>query len=75
MIAFNLNDTILVKLNDSGKKIYRDHWHHIIKDRDPIVDENGYTSFQMWDFMHIYGPFLMLGCTPPFEDMNILLKK
>lgn len=26
------------------------------------VDENGYSSFQLWDFMNIYGKYFFMEC-------------
>lgn len=48
----NLNDYIKVKLTEKGKQIYNDYYDgnmHIDYDND------GYATFQMWDFMHIFG--------------------
>ena len=35
-------------------------------------DEEGYTSFQLWDLMNIFGPYLTLGTDIPFETDIIL---
>ena len=38
------------------------------------ADENGYTKFQAWDFIGIFGPEVHMGMRPYFE-MTILLEK
>ena len=67
-IEINLNDFIKVKLNDLGKDVYR----HSLFGQDPKVDENGYTEFQLWVFMNIYGAYIGMTDPPILETMNVL---
>lgn len=67
-IEINLNDFIKVKLNDRGKDVYR----HSLFGQDPKVDENGYTEFQLWVFMNIYGAYIGMTDPPILETMNVL---
>ena len=62
-IRINLNEPIKVKLTDWGKEIYY-HQHdrtnqiagiEICKPNFPKEDENGYTEFQLWCFIELYG--------------------
>lgn len=48
----NLNEHIKVKLTERGKQIYNDYYNGTM-----VVDydEDGYATFQMWDFMRIFG--------------------
>ncbi|MDI7225541.1 hypothetical protein [Leptospira santarosai] len=64
-ISINLNDFIKVKLNDAGfKRLTEDYnldisyrpakvsvWHF-----KKQVDENGYSTFRIHDFMRIFSP-------------------
>lgn len=62
-IRINLNDPIKVKLTDYGKEIYyhQYEWLNPIAGKEsykpmlPKEDENGYTEFQLWRFMELYG--------------------
>lgn len=63
MVRINLNETIKVKLTDYGKQIYYHrfddiNWKYgreIIEPSFPKVDEEGYTTFQLWYFIELYG--------------------
>lgn len=63
LFKFNVNDHILVKLTESGKS----HWKkeflkYASKDYTfeehfgKYTREDGYTSFQLWNFMELFGP-------------------
>ena len=62
-IRINLNEPIKVKLTDWGKEIYYHQYdrtnqiagREICKPKFPKEDENGYTVFQLWCFMELYG--------------------
>lgn len=71
----NINDFVKVKLTEYGKDILREK-HENLRKRlpkmweysGPIVDEEGYTKFQMWDLMKTFGPYMQLGNPQiPFE--------
>lgn len=70
-IRINLNEPIKVKLTDWGKEIYYhqyDRTNHIAgrkicEPKFPKEDENGYTEFQLWCFMELYGEHM--GMTLP----------
>ena len=81
-IAINLNDRIKVKLTDLGKDIYyhrfdclNEHFgREICKPSYPKEDEDGYTSFQLWHFIELYGGYI--GMTKPnvIEPLDIVLE-
>ncbi len=62
-IHINLNEFIKVRLTDLGKDIYYHRYDminafaekEVIKPKYPKEDENGYTKFQLWDFIALYG--------------------
>ena len=65
-IKINLNEPVKVKLTDYGKEIYYhryddlNRWagREVCKPSFPKEDENGYTSFQLWDFIETYGEYI-----------------
>lgn len=81
LTAFNLNDRIKVKLNKWGFEIWKnDHERHnfiasetfeTIKQR--YTDDKGYSEFQTWDFMRIFGQHFTMGFNQPLEDMNVFV--
>ena len=73
LTKINLNDRIKVKLTPLGAEIYYHQYDDIHKDYPkmkkhlqsslPKVDENGYTEFQLWHFMELYGKHIGM-CKP-----------
>lgn len=78
-VKTNLNLYIKVKLNKYGKQIHHDYWRDICRDANvPYeleVDEEGYTSFQIHDFMHIFGPQATLAAKPFLETTDVLVER
>lgn len=78
-IDTNLNYHIKIRLNELGKKLYNDFWKNIFPEKDDFYnelkkDKDGYCSFQMWQFMEVFGSHIHLGCEP-FADFNVLIEK
>jgi hypothetical protein len=46
-----------------------------IKPSFPKVDIDGYTDFQLWDFMKIYGQYMFLGAPEVLEHLNIYIEE
>ena len=75
----NLNDKIRVKL---GARAYELHeqWWNSFRDSEPtwppyerpIEDENGYTEWQIHEFMYIFGT-LMNGRADAILDYNVVI--
>jgi len=80
---FNINDHVYVKLNEAGRKHFIEHRnfkHSSIQweipedyittqeNLDKLTDKDGYTEFQLWDFMHIFGTVTFNGCKALFES-------
>ena len=85
MKTLNLNSIIKFRLNDRGRDIYYhqyDELNEMLIERGakPIVptypkeDENGFSSFQLWRFMNIYGPYMIMGAPEFWKDMNIYIE-
>ncbi len=82
-IRINLNELIKVKLTDWGKEIYYHQYdrtnqiagREICKPRFPREDENGYTEFQLWCFIELYG--MHMGMTLPnvIEPLEIVYER
>ena len=68
MIRINLNECVKVKLTDLGRDIYYHRFgrtnvfagREVCKPSYPIVDKDGYTSFQLWHFINIFGGYIGL---------------
>lgn len=82
-MMININDKVKVKLTELGKHIYLHQFDGLneqitrnggkpIVPNLPKTDADGYTTFQLWNLMEIYGPHMHLGCLIPFE-LNILI--
>jgi len=82
-IRINLNEPIKVKLTDWGKEIYYHQYDRInqvagremCKPKFPKEDENGYTEFQLWCFIELYG--MHMGMTLPnvIEPLEIVYER
>lgn len=86
MKKLNLNTTISFRLNDYGKDIYYhrfDHLNELIVARGgkpiersyPEVDENGFTEFQLWGFICIYGEHMGMGKPEFWKDLNFYISE
>jgi len=81
-IKFNINEEVKVKLNAYGLNIYTEkmekvnEWLNSVHGKcvkmEVKIDENGYTKFQLWDLMHLFGPHMVLGMDIPFTDTEIV---
>ena len=82
-IRINLNEPIKVKLTDWGKEIYYhqyDRTNHIAgreicKPRFPREDENGYTEFQLWCFIELYGEHMGMTLPNVIEPLEIVYER
>ena len=73
-MKFNINEKVKVKLNEHGLKILKDQhdelrgWCPSIGEyREPKIDNDGFTEFQLWNLMEKFGSHITLGSIPPFE--------
>lgn len=73
MKKLNLNSTVKVKLNPKGAEIYYHRLDNLvergvdIRPTLPMVDQYGFTSFQLWIFMSLYGEHIDM-CKPEVLD-------
>ena len=69
----NINDMIKVKLKVDGVKIYAERGlKYGLPERLPQIDQDGYTQFQMWDFIQLFGEHMSLGIILPFDSDIII---
>ena len=79
-IRINLNEPIKVKLTDWGKEIYYHQYdrtnqiagREICKPNFPKEDENGYTEFQLWCFIELYGEYIGMTLPNVIEPLEIV---
>ena len=75
MKAFNINSNVLVKMKPKGFEIWKKHYDDIlpIDQQHPLsyyykqVRDDGLFSFQLWDFIRIFGPHVEMGFDTPIE--------
>jgi hypothetical protein len=69
-MLFNINEKVKVKLTDKGRAIHREHWAPFSSTDypySPPKEIDGWTEFQLWDLMAIFGEHIVMGVEPPFE--------
>lgn len=82
-IRINLNEWIKVKLTDWGKEIYYHQYDkinqiagkEICKPKFPKEDENGYTKFQLWCFIELYGEYMGITLPNVIEPLEIVYER
>lgn len=80
-ISININNKIKVKLTRFGKSILDKEVCRLKQvsgapdNYTPYeTDDNGYTEFQLWQFMNIFGDYLYNGAIQVIEDNEILMR-
>lgn len=73
-LAHNVNNLVKVVLNELGHEILKEHYSKL-SNRDVVIeiDDEGYATFQTYEFMNIFGPYTTLGKRMPF-DTRILIQ-
>ena len=79
----NLNEIVKVKLTPLGAEIYykqfdelnKECGREICKPQMPRIDKDGYTEFQLWNFIELYGEHIGM-CKPNvIEPLDIVYCK
>lgn len=79
-VRINLNEFVRVKLTGLGKEIYYHQYDDVnkivgkelCKPSFPKTDEDGYTSFQLWEFIQLYGSYMGMGFPNVIEPLEIV---
>ncbi len=79
-LSINLNEWIKVKLTDLGKEIYyhrydklnKTYGREVLKPSLPSEDEDGYTRFQLWKFIQLYGAHIGMGAPNVIDPLEIV---
>lgn len=84
-VKVNINMNVKVKLSNKGIDILRKR-HDDLNEHIELrggkgfgefkldQDEDGYTTFQMWNLMNIFGEYMSMGLEIPF-DTDIIVTK
>ena len=71
VLKVNINDSVRVRLTDHGRKLHREHWDRFVGDaypyRAPEEDEQGWSGWQLWDLMSVFGEHMCMAGPLPFE--------
>ena len=85
MKKLNWNSIVKVKLSDLGIDL---HYHRYdefnirnfnlgkarLKPTYPDVDENGFSAFQLWEFMQLYGRHIGMAMPNVCEELNFYIE-
>jgi len=73
MRKFNINRNVKVKLTKVGRAVYNEYYTNSPVTPPKIVeDAEGYSEWQMWELMQIFGSHVGMGIEAPFE-LNVLI--
>ena len=74
MNQININDKVRVKLTPHGRELVRAQWERTFSFlpqpppyRAPTEDFAGWSTWQLWELMSIFGPYIYHGGQLPFE--------
>lgn len=76
MFTATLNDRVRVKLTAEGRRHHRkfhddNHTASGVTYREPQTDSVGYSTFQLWELMQIFGSRMGIGKSSIFETAHI----
>lgn len=79
--TININNKIQVKLTDFGKSILDEEVYRL-KQASGVpdnytpyeTDDNGYTEFQLWQFINIFSDYLYNGAIQVIENNDMLVE-
>ena len=73
-MKINLNDKVRVKLNEHGKHVHAQNCVALGAKISPRkADSDGWTTWQLWELMEEFGPYIHMGITSPFEGNEVQL--
>jgi hypothetical protein len=69
--ALNLNQSVKVKLTPLGIEKYIQHYNHNLT---PKIDEQGYTTLQIHEFMNVFGQYMTIGYQNMLDPLEMHIK-
>ena len=66
-VTLNLNDFVYVRLNDHGRKVAQESPYSFAYEED----EDGWSKWQWWTLMNVFGPVFEMGRSTPFETLTV----
>lgn len=81
-IEFNINQYVRVRLTETGHKIHKEDYDRIYRNykknpypyNPPKEDEDGWSRWQLWTLMELFGSSIHIGINEaPFET-NIIFE-
>jgi len=68
---FNINSYVSVKLTDHGRALLKKYHDELKLPKDiklkPIAEVDGWSKWQLWELMSIFGPSVYLAAEMPFN--------
>jgi hypothetical protein len=81
-MKFNINHEVRVKLTDYGRSLYKHHHNYInslvvdpIPYTAPEEDAEGWSKWQLWRLIKIFGPHMSMSSERPFETEIEIIEK
>jgi hypothetical protein len=71
-IRFNINNYVKVKLTDYGKSIIANNKYVLTHYKE---DDDGWSKWQLWELMSVFGDYVSLGREVPFDTEIIIILK
>ncbi len=66
-VEFNINSDVSVKLTDLGRTLYVSHWKSFKLIPPALNETHGWSRWQLWELMAVFGSSLSNGGPLPFE--------
>ena len=83
LTQFNINDHIKVKLTRLGRIVHTEHYRKYLQNMPhfvpvewlPDIDDEGFTRYQLHEFMNIFGEYMFVGAEQLFENNLIYFEQ
>lgn len=62
-MKFNISDSVRVKLTTLGREIVKAKFGP----RFTVKEKDGWSTWQLWELMEVFGPYIETGRDLPFE--------
>lgn len=77
-MEFNINNYVRVRLTDAGRAHHRKEWEELLAGTKltytpPVEDAGGWSRWQLWNLMQVFGPMIGMGMPSPFGTVIDIL--